>query len=96
VFTGLPHGPSVAATTRIAPSIWRRRNHVLDVIGVAGAIDVGVMTVLCLVFHVRGCDRDAAAFSSGALSMESNERNTAFGLFFARTLVIAAVNVVLP
>ena len=34
--------------------------------------------------------------SSGALSIESNERNWFFGLCFCNTLVIAAVNVVLP
>jgi hypothetical protein len=34
--------------------------------------------------------------SSGALSMVSNARNCTFGLCFASTLVIAAVNVVLP
>ena len=34
--------------------------------------------------------------SSGALSIESNARNDTFGLFFDSTLVIAAVNVVLP
>src|SRR5271167_1415017 len=31
--------------------------------------------------------------SSGALSIESNDRNTIFGLCFCNTLVIAAVNV---
>jgi len=36
------------------------------------------------------------AFSSGALSIESNDRNTIFGLCFCNTFVIAAVNVVLP
>ncbi len=36
------------------------------------------------------------AFSSGALSIESNDRNTMFGLCFCNTLVIAAVNVVFP
>src|SRR6266478_8342536 len=34
--------------------------------------------------------------SSGALSIESNERNLMFGLCFDSTLVIAAVKVVLP
>src|SRR6266404_5486886 len=34
--------------------------------------------------------------SSGALSIESNERNLMFGLCFDSTLVIAAVSVVLP
>src|SRR5436305_3932575 len=36
------------------------------------------------------------AFSSGALSIESNERNWIFGLCFCNTFVIAAVSVVLP
>src|SRR4051812_9530285 len=36
------------------------------------------------------------AFSSGALSIESKLRNLFFGLCLASTLVIAAVNVVLP
>jgi hypothetical protein len=36
------------------------------------------------------------AFSSGALSIESNDRNVIFALCFDITFVIAAVNVVLP
>src|SRR5579862_9633849 len=36
------------------------------------------------------------AFSSGALSMLSKDRNLIDGLCFDRTLVMAAVNVVLP
>src|SRR6478609_9932986 len=36
------------------------------------------------------------AFSSGALSIESKDRNAIFGLCFDITFVIAAVNVVLP
>src|SRR6185503_8149205 len=36
------------------------------------------------------------AFSSGALSIWSKATNCTFGLFFANTFVIAAVNVVLP
>ena len=36
------------------------------------------------------------AFSSGALSMESNDRNFTFGLCLPSTFVIAAVSVVLP
>jgi hypothetical protein len=35
-------------------------DHVLHVVGVAGAVDVGVVTVGRLIFHVRGVDRDAA------------------------------------
>src|SRR5581483_2401595 len=36
------------------------RDHVLDVVGVTGAVDVRVVTVLRLVLHVRRVDRDAA------------------------------------
>src|SRR5947209_16511427 len=36
------------------------------------------------------------AFSSGALSMESKDRNFTFGLCLASVLVMAAVSVVLP
>ncbi len=35
-------------------------DHVLDVVGVAGAVDVSVVTVLRLVLDVRRGDRDAA------------------------------------
>ena len=38
----------------------RARDHVLDVIGVARAVDVRVVTVRRLVLHVRRRDRDAA------------------------------------
>ena len=36
------------------------------------------------------------SFSSGALSMESKDRTSTSGLLLARTLVMAAVSVVLP
>ncbi len=37
-------------------------DHVLHIIGVAGAIDVRVVALVALIFHVRGVDRDAALF----------------------------------
>src|SRR5690606_16133358 len=40
-------------------------DHVLDVVGVAGAVDVGVVAVLGLVLHVRGGDGDAARLVFG-------------------------------
>ena len=43
------------------------RDHVLDVVGVAGAVDVGVVAVLGLVLDVRGRDRDAALLLLGSV-----------------------------
>ena len=54
-------GPSVAATTRIAPSICAAPgDHVLHVVRVPRAIDVRVVPVRRLVLHVRHRDRDPA------------------------------------
>ncbi len=43
------------------------RDHVLDVVGVPGAVDVRVVAVLGLVLDVRGVDRDAALALLGSL-----------------------------
>ena len=43
-----------------AVHLRRARDHVLDVVGVARAVDVRVVTVVRLVLHVRDRDRDAA------------------------------------
>ena len=43
-----------------AVHLRRAGDHVLHIVGVAGAVDVGVVAVLGLVFHVSGRDRDAA------------------------------------
>ncbi len=51
----------MAATTRIAAVHLRRAgDHVLDVVGVAGAIDVRVVPLGRLVLHVRRGNGDAA------------------------------------
>ena len=42
------------------------RDHILDIIGVARAIDVRVVALVALVFHVGGRDRDAALFFFGS------------------------------
>src|SRR5215213_8252124 len=42
-------------------------DHVLHVVGVARAVDVGVMAVVRLVLDVRGRDRDAALFLLGSV-----------------------------
>ena len=41
------------------------RDHVLDVVGVTGAVDVGVVPVVGLVLDVRGRDRDPALLLLG-------------------------------
>ena len=70
-------------------------DHVLHVVGVAGAVDVRVVAVGRLVLDVRGGDRDAALFLFRRLVdlVVRRERRTAL---FARTFVIAAVSDVLP
>ena len=42
-------------------------DHVLDVVGVAGAVDVGVVPVLGLVLHVGGGDGDTALALFGSV-----------------------------
>ena len=91
-------GPSVAATTRIAPSICAAGacDHVLDVVGVPGAVDVRVVALGGLVLDVgRVAIVMPRSRSSGALSMASKAIAVP-PLASARTLVIAAVRVVLP
>ena len=41
-----------------AVHLRRAGDHVLDVVGVAGAVDVRVVALVRLVLHVRGRDRD--------------------------------------
>ena len=48
-----------------AVHLRRAGDHVLHVVGVAGAIDVGVVALVALIFDVRGVDRDAALFFFG-------------------------------
>ena len=45
-----------------AVHLRRTGDHVLHVVGVAGAVDVRVVAVLGLIFHVCGGDGDAAGF----------------------------------
>ena len=72
-------------------------DHVLDVVGVARAVDVGVVPVLGLVLHVGGGDRDAAlALLGGLVDRVERDGLGAPPTFSARTLVMAAVRVVLP
>ena len=48
-----------------AVHLRRAGDHVLDVVGVPGAVDVGVVPVLGLVLDVRGVDGDAARLLFG-------------------------------
>ena len=75
----------------------RAGDHVLDVVGVARAIDVRIVPVLGLVLDVRGRDRDAALpLFRSVINRVKAERNLMFGLCFDNTFVIAAVSVVFP
>ncbi len=65
------------------------------VVGVAGHVDVGVVAGVGLVLDVRDVDGDAARGLLGARSMRSNGTKVPVPRP-ARTLVMAAVSVVLP
>ena len=71
-------------------------DHVLDVVGVAGAVDVRVVAVLRLVLDVRGRDRDAALLLLGSVVDLGEGLRASPPIFSARTVVMAAVSVVLP
>ena len=72
-------------------------DHVLDVVGVAWAVDVGIVAVGRLVLDVRGRDRDTALTLFRRL-VDVFERRTSSppGRPRPSTFVIAAVNDVLP
>jgi hypothetical protein len=61
VLAGLWHDAVGGGDDQDRPVHLRRAgDHVLDVVGVARAVDVGVVPVLRLVLDVRGRDRDPA------------------------------------
>ena len=61
-------GPSVAATTRIgAVHLGGAGDHVLDVVGVTGAVDVRVVALVGLVLDVGDGDGDAALALLGSV-----------------------------
>jgi hypothetical protein len=68
VLAGLRHG-AVGRRDDEDRAVHLRRagDHVLDVVGVAGAIDVGVVALVRLVLDVRGRDGDAAFALFGRL-----------------------------
>ncbi len=66
VLAGLGHGAISGGDDEDgAVHLGGTGDHVLDVVGVAGAVDVGVVAVGRLVFHVRGVDGDAASLLFG-------------------------------
>jgi hypothetical protein len=66
VLAGLGHGAvSGGAHQNGAVHLGGTGDHVLDVVGVAGAVDVGVVAVGRFVFHVGGVDGDAAGLFFG-------------------------------
>ncbi len=68
VLAGLRHRTvRCAHDQNSAVHLGRAGNHVLDVVGVTGAIDVGIVTLIARIFHVRCVDRDAALFFLGGV-----------------------------
>ena len=70
-------------------------DHVLDVVGMAGAVDVRVMALVGLVLYMRYVDGNAALFLFGRVVDGVVARTSAIP-FLLRQSVIAAVKVVLP
>src|SRR5262245_58700668 len=67
MLTGLWHWTVRGAHNENRPvHLGSTGNHVLDIIGVTGAIDVGVVAFVALVFDVCGRDRNAALFFFGS------------------------------
>ena len=68
VLTGLRHG-TVGRRNDEDGAVHLRRagDHVLDIVGVAGAVNVRIVTLHGLVLDVRGVDRDASGFLFGRL-----------------------------
>ena len=68
VLTGLGHGAVSGCNHQdTAVHLGSAGDHVLDVVGVAGAVNVGIVTVGGFVFHVCGGNGDAAFLFFGGL-----------------------------
>ncbi len=70
-------------------------DHVLDVVGVPGAVDVRVVAVVGLVLDVRGGDRDPALLLLGSV-VDLLEAPGLGAPLLRQHVVMAAVSVVLP
>ncbi len=81
-----------------AVHLSRTGDHVLDVVGVTRAVDVRVVTRLGLVLNVSDRDRDTTLTLFGRLVdlVERWVSGFSSGYLLCRTLLIAAVSVVLP
>ena len=98
VLAGLRHGAVLRGDHQDrGVDLGRAGDHVLHVVGVAGHVDVGVVTGGRLVLHVRDVDGDPALDLLGR-AVDAGERHEPVGggSASARTLVIAAVRVVFP
>ena len=90
-------GPSAAEHHQNgAVHLRRTGDHVLDVVGVAGAVDVSVVPLVGLVFDVGGGDGDAALALLGSVIDRIEGLELGHPPRDAITLVMAAVSVVLP
>ena len=68
MLTGLGHGAVGSGHDQDgAVHLRSAGDHVLDIVGVAGAVDVGIVTVFGLIFHVSGVDCDTAGTLFGSL-----------------------------
>ena len=91
-------GPSVADDHEDrAVHLGGAGDHVLDVVGVTGAVDVRVVALRRLVLLVRDGDRDTALFFFGrVVDVVDVALLDVASSSVARQLMIAAVSVVLP
>ena len=78
VLAGLGHGP-VGGGDHEDRAVHLRRagDHVLDVVGVAGAVDVGIVAVVVSILEVGDGDGDVPRALLGRVVDESNERYSA-------------------
>ena len=95
MFAGLGMGPSAARDTRMAPSIWAAPVIMFFTSRRDGAIHVGIVAVGGFVFDMGGVNRNAAClFFRRRVNLVVTLASPPN--FFDNTVVIAAVNVVLP
>ena len=71
-------------------------DHVLDIVSMAGAVNVSVVTVISLILNVSGVDGDTTLSLFGSLIDLIISYELSLALQVDRVLVIAAVRVVLP